>query len=217
MLFLMMLALGRRLQVAIVNQHGNCWKREGIGPFVRELEGSIVGIIGMGRIGRCLAAKCRALGTKVIGTKASSASQDDADEWVDKNDLEPLLQNSDWVVLTAPSTDSTNKLIGAPQLAMMKSGAILINIARGQLVDEAALVDSLISGHLGGAGLDVFETEPLPDVSPLWQMENVVITPHVGGMTPHYGSRAAAIVAENLAAYLDGRKMPSEFDREKGY
>lgn len=213
----MMLAVCRRLDVAIANQQHSLWERKSLIPTVREFQGSWVGVVGMGHIGREVARKARALGANIVATRSSQAGPDEADEWVDKADLSPLLAKSDFVVIATPLTPATEGMIGSDQIAAMKPGSVLVNIARGSIVDEVALTDALRSGAIGGACLDSFQEEPLPPGSPLWGLPNVLITPHVAGTTPVYGERGAKIVAANLRAYLAGERMPTEYDRTKGY
>ncbi len=213
----MMLAFARGLHIALRHQSKHLWDRTPVASVMREFEGSCVGIVGMGHIGRTVAFKSRALGARIVATRSSQANADDADEWVDKKDLLPLLSQSDWVVLTAPITQKTRGTIGVDEFDAMKNGAVLVNVARGAIVDEPAMMHALESGKLGGVCLDVFHKEPLQVDSPLWDMPNVIISPHVGGATNLYGLRGAATVADNLKAYLAGEKMPTEFDRVKGY
>jgi phosphoglycerate dehydrogenase-like enzyme len=116
-----------------------------------------------------------------------------------------------------PLTDATHHLMDARRLARMRPGAYLYNVSRGAVVDEAALVAALRAGRLGGAGLDVFEEEPLPKESPLWDLENVILTPHVAGATPRYYERAAALFADNLERFLAGRPLENRFESGRGY
>ena len=208
----------RRFDIYVRQQAHGKWARgiEG-GPGVREIEGSTCGVIGMGHIGCEVAAKFRALGARIIATRSKHSTEDMADKWVDKTDIPPLLRQSDWVVIAVPHTPSNIHLIGQEQLDAIKCDGILINLSRGTVVDENALVDALSRDSIGGAGLDVFEQEPLPESSPLWGLPNVLITPHVSGTTPYYGVRGAATVHANLRAFLAGEPMPTEFDRAKGY
>jgi phosphoglycerate dehydrogenase-like enzyme len=131
--------------------------------------------------------------------------------------LPRLLAESDHVCITLPYTPETHHLFDAARLAQMKPGAYLYNIARGKIIDEEPLIAALQSGTLAGAGLDVFETEPLPADSPLWRMENVLITPHVSGNTPHYFHRVAALFAANLKRYLHGEPLRNLYDAARGY
>jgi phosphoglycerate dehydrogenase-like enzyme len=127
------------------------------------------------------------------------------------------LAECDYVVLAAPYTSATHHLIDQAALQAMKPSAVLINIARGAIVDELALVRALREGWIAGAALDVFEKEPLPHDSPLWEMDNVIISPHVAGFTPHYDDRATALFAENLGRYVSGEPLLNRVDREREY
>jgi phosphoglycerate dehydrogenase-like enzyme len=139
------------------------------------------------------------------------------DEAVPPSDLEYLLSESDVVVVAAPYTEETRGLIGAKALATMKSDALLINVARGSLVDEPALIDALRSGVIGGAALDVFAEEPLPADSPLWDLERVLITPHIAAGTERYFERATSIFCSNLERYLAGAPLHNVVDPGRGY
>lgn len=213
----MMLAWCRRLHLSRDQQGAAQWVRNPYTPHFRQFAGSTVGIIGMGGIGRAIARKCRLLGARVIATRSSVAEPHEADQFVERDDLGPLLEESQWVVLAVPDTGVTRRLIGARQLSRMRSDAVLVNIARGTLVDESALAEALQEGRIAGACLDVFETEPLPASSPLWAMPEVIITPHTAGATPDYGRLGAAIVEQNLKAFLEGIPMPTQYDPARGY
>ena len=139
------------------------------------------------------------------------------DEMVALADLTSALPDADFVVLTLPLTSDTRHLIGEAELRALKETAILVNIGRGGLIDEPALVRALGEGWLAGAGLDVFETEPLPEDSPLWSMDNVIITPHTSGDTPHYDERALEIFLENLRRYQSNEPLTHVVDKRLGY
>lgn len=177
--------------------------------------------IGYGPIARRAARLCKALGMKVIAVRASIAEQQPGFEATDRfyptSDLNDVLAQSDYVVVAAPHTPRSEKMIGREQLGAMKSNTVLINISRGALVDEAALIDGLQSGAIAGAGLDVFEQEPLPESSPLWALPNVLITPHVSGSNPHYDSRVTQLFIDNLTRYKNGEKLRNLVDMERGY
>ncbi|MCC6485619.1 MAG: D-2-hydroxyacid dehydrogenase [Armatimonadetes bacterium] len=213
----MILSLCRRLDFFARSQGEHRWTREAPGRRIREFQNATVGIVGMGHIGREVARRCRALGARTVATRSRSASEDEADLWVERSDIGPLLLESDFTVLCVPQTPESQCLIGPSALAQMKPGSVLVNISRGSVVDQSALLEALASGHLGGACLDVFEQEPLAPDSPLWDMPQVIITPHVSGTTPHYGERGAANVAANLNAFLSGQEMPTEYLRSRGY
>jgi phosphoglycerate dehydrogenase-like enzyme len=128
-----------------------------------------------------------------------------------------MVQVCDFVVLTLPLTDETHHLIDENILNAMKNSAYLINVSRGAIIDEAALISALAAEKIAGAGLDVTEQEPLPSTSPLWQLDNVILTPHISGNNDRYHERAAAMFAENLERYLENRPLLNKLERERGY
>lgn len=182
------------------------WPREALSEG-REISGKTLGIIGFGGIGRLVARHARALGMKVIAHDSMLPA--DAPEFRESGTkpsaLDALLRESDAVSLHVPLDDSTLRLIDARRLALMKRGAILINTARGGIVDEAALARSLREGHLAGAALDVFEREPLAAGSPLAGIPNLLLTPHIAGITRESNARVSAMIAERVAAALDAQ------------
>jgi phosphoglycerate dehydrogenase-like enzyme len=216
----MMLYFARGFDHALRAQTRAVWDPE---PFertdsgVRELSGATLGIVGYGGIGRAVAERARALGMRVIAAKRRPAADYAVEILSGDGALERLLEQSDIVVLSLPSTPMTRGMIGARELAGMKPGAVLINVARGDIVDEAALLDSLTSGLLRGAGLDVFTREPLPADSPLWRMPNVLITPHVSATSPNFWERESELILDNLERYLAGRDLRNVVDTAAGY
>jgi phosphoglycerate dehydrogenase-like enzyme len=173
----------------------------------RDLTGQTAGIIGTGAIGGEVARLAKALGMRTIGVRRSGKPARHIDEMVTSRRLSYLLRESDFVVLACPLTAETEGLIGAAQLASMKETATLINVARGRIVDEAALIDALEAGGIGGACLDVFTVEPLPETSPLWSITNVVVTPHNSSVSPLNMERAMAIFIDNLARFVAGKPL----------
>jgi phosphoglycerate dehydrogenase-like enzyme len=143
--------------------------------------------------------------------------QQDGVHFYHRDQLHAMLAESDYVVLTAPLTLETYHLIDAAAMAAMKHSACLVNISRGDLVDEAALIDALQTGRLAGAALDVFAREPLPEDSPLWRMENVILTPHIAGITPNYTRRAADLFADNLRRFVTAQPLINLVDFARGY
>jgi D-2-hydroxyacid dehydrogenase (NADP+) len=183
-----------------------------------ELTGQTLGIVGLGAVGRALAERAGSFGMRVLATRRSEASgAEGVDEILAPHQLPRLVAAADHLAITVPYTRETHHLLDAAMLARMKPSAYLYNTARGAVVDEAALIAALRGGRLRGAGLDVFETEPLPAESPLWDLPNVIVTPHVAGFTPHYFTRAAALLADNLERYLDGRTLLNVYDPTRGY
>lgn len=179
-------------------------------PLV-EIEGSHLAVIGMGPIGLEIARLGAAFGMHVEAVRRTpTGSEPCATFGFDA--LTDVLGRADWVALALPLTDDTRHLFDANMIARIKPGARFINVGRGELVDESALVDSLRSGHLAGAALDVFEVEPLPVESPLWAMDNVIITPHNSGTTGSSGARSAEIFLDNLARYVAGDVLRNRVD-----
>jgi len=183
-----------------------------------EVAGTTLGMVGVGSIGREIAWRARALGIRVIAVRRHAGREPrlvDA-QWGPEG-LPTLLAESDWVVVAAPLTNETRGLIGAAELGQMKREAILINLGRGAIVDEAALEEALANRTIAGAGLDVFEHEPLRPDSPLWTMPNVLVTPHVSGTGPRYWERATELMAGNLRRFIAGQPLANVVDKRAGY
>jgi phosphoglycerate dehydrogenase-like enzyme len=186
----------------------------------RELSNATLGIVGLGHIGRSIAKLARAFGMKILGTRfsAHAGEQDpDVDRLYPFDELHKLLAQSDYIVLSVPLTDRTEKMIGEPELRAMRKNAYLVNIARGAVIDEDALMRALKEGWIAGAGLDVAVNEPLPADSPLYTTPNLILTPHISGASEHYNERLAALFAENLRRYQAGQPLLNQYDPEKGY
>ncbi|CAN5725676.1 D-2-hydroxyacid dehydrogenase [soil metagenome] len=216
----MMLHFARGLDHAVRAQADTQWDTaifEQRDSGVREVAGATLGIIGYGGIGSEVARRARALGMRVIATRRSDRAADDAEILNGDDAIDHLLTQSDVVVLCVPSTPATRGMVGARELGLMREGAILINVARGDVIDEAALIDTLSAGRLRGAALDVFATEPLPHESPLWRMPNVLITPHVSATSPRFWEREAQLILDNLRRYLGGEALSNRVDPEAGY
>jgi len=183
-----------------------------------ELVGKTLGIVGLGGIGTEVAKRAKAFDMRVIATRRRpQLPSDHTDEVRGADELPWLLQESDYVALCAALTPGTRHLIGEEQLRLMKPTAHLINIGRGSLIDEQALIAALREGQIAGAGLDVFETEPLPADSPLWDMPNVVITPHTAGSSPRSHARLMDLFCENLRRYIAGEELLNAVDKAEGY
>jgi phosphoglycerate dehydrogenase-like enzyme len=182
-----------------------------------EIFGKTVGIVGLGSIGEEIARQCKLLGMRVVATKRTPIEC----EWVDylytNEELGALLKVSDFVVVAVPLTPGTNKLIGEKELKLMKKSAYFINIARGGVVDEAALIHVLQKGLIAGAGLDVFEEEPLPSNHPLWDMANVIITPHLAADSPLYMERAIDVFGQNLLRFINNEELLFEINKIHQY
>lgn len=216
-IFAFLFALARGLPHAMRRQVENKWQSLGHHD-VFELAGKTLLLIGVGAIGARTAAVANALGMRVIGVRRdSSLSVPGVERMVGQEALHAVLPDADFVVLTIPLTDETRSMIGAAEFARMKPTAYLVNIGRGGTIDQAALVAALQEGRIAGAGLDVMDPEPLPVDSPLWAMENVIITAHYAGCTPEYHDRIFAIFLENLRRYQAGEPLRNVVDKELGY
>ncbi len=182
-------------------------------PIVH-LADATIGIIGLGGIGTAIAQRAKAAEMRVIATEARRDNQPDfVDELWPPERLDDLLAQSDFVVSCVPHTPATEGMIGAAQLAKMQPSAYLINISRGVVVKLDALVDALRQGTLAGAGLDVYEIEPLPSDHPLWAMENVILTPHIAAASPHVAQRRIGVVAENLRRWINDEPLRNVVDK----
>jgi phosphoglycerate dehydrogenase-like enzyme len=201
-IFAMMLSFTRKLHVSIRLQMKREWKPE----TPDEIHGKTICIVGVGAIGKETAKIAKAFGMTVWGVTYSGNPSPNVDKMVDRNGLDDALRASDYVVVTLPLTDETQQMIGEREFATMKPTAIYINIGRGKTTDEKALVSALRSGKIAGAGLDVFEEEPLPADSPLWEMDNVIVSPHHAGSTVRYEERAVDIFIHNLHDFVAGRE-----------
>jgi D-3-phosphoglycerate dehydrogenase len=200
----MMLALVRNLGGLDRKVRGGAWADSAYQG--RDFRGSVVGIVGYGSIGRSAARLASALGAKVVVLTATRRA---ADGFELETELDRLLERVDVLSLHCPLTPQTRGLVGRRELARMKPGSILVNTARGAVVDEAALVEALRSGHLGGAGLDTFAVEPIAAGNPLLGLENVILTPHVAGVTRQAAVRVATLTAQNVLDTLAGRPLPA--------
>ncbi len=199
----------------------------------RELRGMTLGIVGYGSIARELARMADALGMTVLATKRNLKDTSDSGGYMPEGMGDPegdiperlyppealasMARECDFLVVTTPLTAQTRHSVNEAVFDSMKKTAVLINVARGAVVDEAALISALAAGKLGGAALDVFEEEPLPASSPLWNMDNVIISPHISGNTAHYHQRAAALFTANLRRYLDKEPLLNLLNHEHGY
>lgn len=213
--FAMMLSFSRGLHRFGKYQAQNLWRRD---LHLAELRGKTLGIVGLGQIGQEIARLGNAFGMRVLAVKRNPGQPlEGVNRVVSMEGLEMVLKESDYLVLTVPLTPETKGFIGARQLELMKPSAILINVARGEVVDQDDLIAALQQGVIAGAGLDVFETEPLDSESPLWQLENCIITPHCAALSPQYMTRATDLFCRNLDAYLRGEPLPTQVDPKRGY
>ena len=187
-------------------QKAHVWKKpESPGPD--ECRAKTVAIVGIGDIGREVARKCKFFGMKVIGCRRTPRPMEFVDEMYPVTDLEKVLGMADFVVCLVPDSPEAAHMFGPAQFAAMKKTGVFINIGRGSVVDTNALIDALRSGTIGGAALDALEEEPLPADSPLWDMENVIVSPHCSADSPFYFDRAIPVACENLDRYIKGETI----------
>ncbi len=215
-IFAMMLGLTRKIHTYVRNQQTKTWHHAGLSL---ELHGKTIGVIGTGAIGKETAKLAKAFGMTVLGVRHSGKTEEFFDEMFKVDHLTEILPRCDYVVLTLPLTNDTRHLFGAAQFRAMKSSSFFINIGRGEVVVEDALIEALQEKKIAGAGLDVFEKEPLDLHNPLWEMENVILTPHTAGATEHYNKRLIEdIFLPNLKNYINnGKPSVNVVDFEKGY
>jgi phosphoglycerate dehydrogenase-like enzyme len=232
-ILMMMLGLGHRMPDLAANQFKKEWpidRWDRFTPF--ELSGSTVGLVGYGSISRELARILQILNVKVLAAKKDAKHPADSGYSIEGHGdpegnyfhrlypieaLKQMLKLCDFVVITVPLTPDTKGLIGEPEIQAMKPGAFLVHVARGGIVDEAALITALNEHKIAGAALDVFVQEPLPPDSPLWKAPNLIITPHVSGFSSHYKERAGVMFAENLDRYLHGEPVLNQYVPERHY
>jgi phosphoglycerate dehydrogenase-like enzyme len=215
-IFALMLGLTRKIHTYVKNQQSKTWHHSGL---KLELHEKTIAIIGVGAIGKETAKIAKAFGMNVLGIRHSGKPEEYVDKMFTTAQLNEILPQCDYVVVTLPLTKDTHHLIGIEQFKLMKSSAFFINIGRGEIVVEEELIDALQEGFIAGAGLDVFTTEPLDQESPLWEMENVIITPHTSGSTENYNKRVIEnIFIPNLKKYIQGETLQINLvDYDKGY
>ena len=193
------------------------WRREAFGNLM-EVRGLTMGIVGFGAVGRALATRANAFGMRVVGVRAHPDTPPEGVDAVWGPEMLPhLLEQSDVVVLILPHTPETRGSFGERELRRMKQSAILINVGRGQVVDGPALERALVEGWIAGAGLDVMPEEPWPSSSPLWRMDNVIVTPHTAGNSPNRAGRDMDVFVENMARFVRGEPLLNTVDRRAAY
>jgi phosphoglycerate dehydrogenase-like enzyme len=215
-------ALAKKIPQAVRLQEKRTWGQEAIwkqGAHPREIAGATLGLIGVGSIGRRVAQMASALSMRVIAVREhpEKGKPDGVQAVFAPSQLDDMLRQSDYVVLAAPLIAATQGLINADRLAVMKPEACLINVGRGAQVDEAALITALSTRRIAGAALDVFEREPLPPESPLWNVDNLLITPHTAGLTEKLWHRHYDLFSDNLRRYLARQPLQFVVDKQKGY
>jgi D-2-hydroxyacid dehydrogenase (NADP+) len=216
LVFGMILALAKHIPQCLQNQSNTKWE-----PYSPEiLNGKTLGIVGLGSIGRTIARLGKSFGMRVIAARRSAtglSSTRYVDVLFPKEQLNQLLAQSDYIVLSLPYTSETDKIIGEKELRRMKPTAILVNMSRGKVVDETALILALQEEWIAGAGLDTFVKEPLPPDSPLWKLSNVILTPHIGGRTDDYAQKSTVVFCKNLKRYLSGKRLLNVVGKKRGY
>jgi phosphoglycerate dehydrogenase-like enzyme len=230
----MILAFAHHMPQMMEDKISGLWPKERWNRYLpKELYGATIGIVGYGSIGRQIARLAVIFGMKVLAMKRDLRQPAETNTFVVAGTGDPegdipermyppealhsFLSACDFVVLTVPLTGNTKHLIDADALKAVKPDAVIINVARGDVIDEAALIDALQHERLRGAALDVFSQEPLPADNPLWTLPNVIMSPHIAGLTPLYYERAADLFAENLRRFLAGEPLLNQVDRGKGY
>jgi phosphoglycerate dehydrogenase-like enzyme len=216
------LHFARGLDLAAGGKRDGRWPYEEMAAFghpLREVAGSTIGIVGYGGIGRAIGRRAAALGMRVLAVRSRPGHgvPEEADEVVGSDGLSDVLARSHYVVLSLPETSSTAGLIGASELGRMRPDSVLLNLSRGGIVDEEALVETLRAGRIRGVALDVFLEEPLPADSPLWTLDNVLITPHAGAISPRFWERETGLMVRNIGHYLAGSRMENVVDKTRGY
>jgi len=217
----LLLALARRFPSAFRHQMSSHWGQQEIWDDQlrpRELMGQLLLLVGFGAIGREVAKRVRPLGMKIWAvTRSGQGNPALADRFLPASQLEEVLPEADYVILAAPETPETHHLMNAKRLAAMKPTAFLINVARGSLIDEDALIDTLQRRAIAGAALDVTEREPLPSDSPLWTLDNVFITPHISAVSEFLWERQTELLLENLKRWFAGEELINRVDLRRGY
>ena len=229
-----MLMFNYKMRMAFDFQSRAEWPENAAERFMPvDMERQTVGIVGYGSIGRELARLCKTMGMTVLASKRDLGNTaeveayslpgfgDPAGDIPDRiypaTTVASMAKDCDYLVVTVPMTDATEHFINDEIFDAMKDTAVLISISRGTVVDEKALITAISSGKIAGAALDVFEEEPLPTTSPLWNLDNMIITPHISGFTRDYHDKAALVFKENLRRYIENRPLLNQLDRDRGY
>jgi phosphoglycerate dehydrogenase-like enzyme len=213
-----MLQHAKELDHLRADKAGKVWRQGAVGT----LENKTLSVVGMGSIGRAISGRARPFGMRVVGVKRTVREDDEAWDYADElyptTELRTALGEADYVAVTLPGTLETRRLLDAEAIAAIRQGAYFVNVGRGSVVDEVALVDALQSGHLSGAALDVFEVEPLPEESPLWELDNVIVSAHTTDVVPALINAAQTdLFCENLRRYLAGEELLNVLDKRLLY
>lgn len=209
-----MMAMTYRLPTYLDQQRARQWKR---GVPVGTVAGSTMCVVGLGTIGQSIATRARALGMRVTGVRRSGAPVAGVDQVATMENRLEAIAGANVLVVVTPLTAETDGLISREEIAALNPQALLIDVSRGGVTDIDAVVDALGSGQLAGAAMDVFRPEPVPPTSPLWEVENLLITPHIAGTSPYYVHRWAQFFLQNLAALEAGTPLINVVDRSRGY
>jgi D-2-hydroxyacid dehydrogenase (NADP+) len=212
----LMLMLARNFHVVLRNQQQRHWDRT-VAHGMSDLQGKTLAVVGLGHIGRSIARLARCFGMRAVGCRRTDLPVVEVDRQYPSGELHAMLGQADYLAVALPLTRRTEGLLGPAEFAAMKRGAVYINISRGGVAREPALLEALRSGQVSAAGLDVFATEPLPPEHPLWTMPNVIVSPHYTGETINTSSRPAERFARNLHAWTFGQKLEGLVDLEWGY
>ena len=212
----LLLALARQIADASQSTRAGKWEKKRFSSG-RELQGKTLGVIGTGSIGGLVVRRAQAFGMKVLGYDPFLAPEAAAKLGVELVDLPEIWKRCDAITLHVPLTEQTKNMVGKEQLAHMKPGGVLVNCARGGLVDEKALADALRTGKIAGAALDVFEQEPLPAEHPLWTLPGVLITPHTAGYGPYLDERRYEIILDNCSRFLAGQPLRNLVDKARWF
>jgi phosphoglycerate dehydrogenase-like enzyme len=212
----MMIILARNLQVVLRQQQEGRWDRT-VARTMSDLHGRTLAVVGLGNIGRSIARLARSFGMQVIGCRRTDRPVPEVDRLYPRAALRDMLAEADYVAVAAPLTAQTEGMLGPAEFAALKRGAIYINVSRGPIAEDQALVEALQTGRLAGAGLDVFAVEPLPVGHPFWMMPNVIVSPHYSGETINTSALPSERFARNLHAWVAGRELEGVVDLQWGY
>jgi len=216
-----LLALAKRLPRAMQYQAQKTWAQDQLWnerPRPREVAGATVAVVGMGSIGSEFTTRARALGMKVLAVRENPGKgTGGADEVFSASAIDSVLPRADYVLLCTPVTPETTGIINAARLRRMKPDSYLINVGRGPLVEQAALLQALKDRQIAGAALDVFDEEPLPSDSPFWSLDNLLITPHTAAVTERLWDRHYKLIVENMKRFLAGEPLLNQVDKSRGY
>jgi phosphoglycerate dehydrogenase-like enzyme len=212
----LMLILSRNLQLAQRNQAGRKWDRT-VANTMRDLHGKTLAVVGLGNIGQNIARLAKGFGMRVVGVRRTPRPTPFTDRVYPVAEMKPMLAEADYIAVAAPLTRETDGMLGPAELQAVRPGAFYVNVSRGSIAQEAALLEALQARRLAGAGLDVFAVEPLPEQHPFWTMPNVIVSPHFSGETCNTGCLPSQRFARNLRNYLATRDLEGPVNLDLGY